>query len=267
MLTPRRLSSVYAANTAGAIAGALLAGFVFVPAFGLQTTLRIAALASVSIGAIVLFASKQRIVALATGAVVAAGVFTLASWDPALLSSGAYRFAPAFAAGSAVSARCRRARGDADRRRSAVLRRRLVGHGRGAAAGWDDVAGDRREARCVERRGHADAEAARASAAAASRGSRGARWCSGSAAASRPAPRSRIPSPRSTSSKSRPASSTRRITSDPRIATRSPIRARDCWWPTGDRICGSRRRPTTSSSRSRRIRGWRASRRCSRASS
>jgi predicted membrane-bound spermidine synthase/tetratricopeptide (TPR) repeat protein len=94
-LTPLRLSSVYAANTAGAIAGALLAGFVFVPAFGLQATLRISALAIVSIGALVLFASKQRIVALASGIVLAAGVFTLASWDPALLSSGAYRFAPA----------------------------------------------------------------------------------------------------------------------------------------------------------------------------
>lgn len=97
LLTPLRLSSVYAANTVGAIAGALLAGFVLVPAFGLETTLRITALAIVSIGAIVLFFSKQRIVALAAGAVVAAGVFALGSWDPALLSSGAYRYAPAIA--------------------------------------------------------------------------------------------------------------------------------------------------------------------------
>lgn len=97
LLTPLRLSSVYAANTAGAIAGALLAGFVFVPAFGLQMTLRITALAIVAIGALVLFFSKQRFAALAAGVVVAAGVFAMASWEPALLSSGAYRFAPAIA--------------------------------------------------------------------------------------------------------------------------------------------------------------------------
>jgi tetratricopeptide (TPR) repeat protein len=114
-LTPLRLSSVYAANTAGAIAGALLAGFVFVPAFGLQATLRWSAVLAVSIGTVVLLAaaaaaprgassasrataavaSRRGAAALIAGAVVAAGVFTLAAWDPALLSSGAYRFAPA----------------------------------------------------------------------------------------------------------------------------------------------------------------------------
>jgi spermidine synthase len=118
MLTPLRLSFVYAANTVGAIAGALLAGFVFVPAFGLQTTLRWSALLSVSIGSVVLlagaglsrqtaFASRvfaavasiRGVAALTASAVVAAGVFTLASWDPALMSSGAYRFAPAIASG------------------------------------------------------------------------------------------------------------------------------------------------------------------------
>jgi spermidine synthase len=124
MLTPLRLSSVYAANTAGAIAGALLAGFVFVPAFGLQMTLRWSAVLSVLIGAVVLLAattgagqsrttglvssasaaiaSIRGLAALTTGIVVAAGVFTLASWDPALLSSGAYRFAPALAPGVGV---------------------------------------------------------------------------------------------------------------------------------------------------------------------
>jgi spermidine synthase len=108
MLTPLRLSSVYAANTAGAIAGALLAGFVFVPMFGLQTTLRWSAVLIVLVGtvvwltafassAIAAVASIRGGAALAAGAIVAAAVFTLASWDPALLSSGAYRFAPAIA--------------------------------------------------------------------------------------------------------------------------------------------------------------------------
>jgi spermidine synthase len=122
MLTPLRLSSVYAANTTGAIAGALLAGFVFVPMFGLQTTLRWSAVLIVLIGtvvwlaaatggrpsrrstfvssAIAAVASIRGVAALAAGAIVAAAVFTLASWDPALLSSGAYRFAPAIASGA-----------------------------------------------------------------------------------------------------------------------------------------------------------------------
>jgi spermidine synthase len=125
MLTPLRLSWVYAANTAGAIAGALLAGFVFVPAFGLQATLRWSALFIVSIGTVVLLAgvgrsreaafasraiaavaSTRGVAALIAGAAVAAGVFTIASWDPALLSSGAYRFAstPALASGGGASA-------------------------------------------------------------------------------------------------------------------------------------------------------------------
>ena len=38
-----RFSTVYAINTVGAVAGSLLAGFVFIPRLGLQTTLGVSA--------------------------------------------------------------------------------------------------------------------------------------------------------------------------------------------------------------------------------
>jgi spermidine synthase len=99
-LTSTRLSWTYAANTTGAIAGALMAGFVLIPIVGLQTTLQLGALASVGVSLLVLLTLataswRGRAVAAGVAVLVGAGVLTRGVWDPALLSSGAYRFAPA----------------------------------------------------------------------------------------------------------------------------------------------------------------------------
>jgi spermidine synthase len=89
---------VYTANTAGAIAGALVAGFVLIPTVGLQFTLQAAAICGALGGAGCLAAALRRpervvwpaIVAVAALAVIA----TLPSWDREMLSSGAYKYAP-----------------------------------------------------------------------------------------------------------------------------------------------------------------------------
>jgi spermidine synthase len=87
---------VYAANTVGAIAGALLAGFALVPRLGLETTFRATAIAGV-LGAIACFAiARRRPVLVPAAAAVAAlaAILLLPPWDHQLLASGAYKYAP-----------------------------------------------------------------------------------------------------------------------------------------------------------------------------
>jgi spermidine synthase len=93
------LGLIYAINTTGAIAGALLAGFVFIPLAGLHGSLRIVTVVG-AIGAMALLVlgrtrGPARLTAgvLAT-LVLALGVF-LPEWDRLLLSSGAYKYAAA----------------------------------------------------------------------------------------------------------------------------------------------------------------------------
>lgn len=97
---PRAAATVYSANTAGAIAGALAGSFILVPVAGLQTSLQL-----VSIGAVVAGALVARRAAVF---LVAAGVLAFALWTPewnhARLANGAYRFAPAQAAGDIATA-------------------------------------------------------------------------------------------------------------------------------------------------------------------
>ncbi len=88
------LGVIYAVNTAGAIAGALLAGFLFIPMAGLHGTIRLVAIVG-GAGALAVLAAGRgaRLVpgALAL-AVIALGVM-LPPWDRLLLSSGAYKYA------------------------------------------------------------------------------------------------------------------------------------------------------------------------------
>ena len=130
----RDAARVYACNTLGAIAGALAAGFVLLPALGLQATFRVASIVGVVAGAAVwmvsevrnggpdrlrkgysgspkLHAKPKRAALRATGTVartvlagvavvvVAAGVFAWPAWDRELLASGAYKYAPYMSAG------------------------------------------------------------------------------------------------------------------------------------------------------------------------
>jgi spermidine synthase len=94
---------VYAANTAAAIAGALVGGFVLVPRLGLRATIRDAAAATAIGGALALAAAiaaggRSRraagTLAAAVGVPAVAAILLLPAWDRALLASGAYKYAP-----------------------------------------------------------------------------------------------------------------------------------------------------------------------------
>lgn len=93
-----RFGSIYAINTLGAVSGSLMAGFVFIPSFGLQTTLRVvsgcliaAALSVVVWGAL---ATTARVAGLMASAIAAAVLFFSPPWDRELLASGVYMYAP-----------------------------------------------------------------------------------------------------------------------------------------------------------------------------
>jgi spermidine synthase len=91
------LGLIYAVNTAGAIAGAVLTGFVFIPALGLHGTLRLVTAVG-GAGAIILAllsraGGRGRIGAVALATTVIAFAVMLPPWDRLLLSSGAYKYA------------------------------------------------------------------------------------------------------------------------------------------------------------------------------
>ena len=98
----RDTARVYTANTCGAIAGSLSAGFLLVPYFGLRATLHGVAIAGVLAGAMCLAISladarSGRLKAVVTASTVAlastALILLLPQWDRRLLSSGAYLYA------------------------------------------------------------------------------------------------------------------------------------------------------------------------------
>ena len=113
------VARVYTANTLGAIAGALAAGFVFVPAVGLRATFQTAAILAALCGALCLGTALRsrrwhgsgtkdgrgtrdqgpstivRLLAPAIVGVAAVSTIVLMpSWDRNLLASGAYKYAP-----------------------------------------------------------------------------------------------------------------------------------------------------------------------------
>ena len=91
------LGLIYAVNTIGAIAGSLAAGFVMIPRLGLYDSLRVvgvgAAVAMLVIAWQARLRGRARLAAVAACVVAAAASAALRSWSPALLSSGAYRYA------------------------------------------------------------------------------------------------------------------------------------------------------------------------------
>ncbi len=89
---------VYAVNTLGAVLGSLAAGFILIPAFGLETTLKIVSACLIAAALLVLFVavlSKAARVGgiLASGAAALMMLFT-PTWDRELLASGIYMYAP-----------------------------------------------------------------------------------------------------------------------------------------------------------------------------
>jgi spermidine synthase len=108
---PRTAGLIYAANTAGAIAGALAGSFVLVPWLGLQRSLQLASSIAVVAGLAAAWrlapnmAGSRRPVTVAAAALA---TLTLAAlmpvWNHARLANGAYRLAPALAGGDIETA-------------------------------------------------------------------------------------------------------------------------------------------------------------------
>lgn len=102
--TARGVAVLYALNTCGAIAGALLGSFVLIPAAGLQGSIRIGAGLLLAAGwAVVRIGAKPpRRGALAFSAIAAAmavAALMMPPWNAARLANGGYRYAEALAAG------------------------------------------------------------------------------------------------------------------------------------------------------------------------
>lgn len=93
-----RFGLVYAANTAGSVAGSLAAGFLTIPLLGLQATLQIACGGLLLAAALVVVGgglTDRARTAVGTAAVAALTVVVTAPpWDKALMASGAYLYAP-----------------------------------------------------------------------------------------------------------------------------------------------------------------------------
>jgi spermidine synthase len=95
---PGRFGIVYAINTIGSVVGSLAAGFLFIPAFGIQPTLWIVS-GSLIVCVLVLIGSgaltgASRLVGFATVAIAVLLVVTSPPWDRELLASGVYMYAP-----------------------------------------------------------------------------------------------------------------------------------------------------------------------------
>ena len=110
----RDAARVYTANTIGAIAGALTAGFALVPVFGLRLTFQTAAITGALGGAACLATALREVrssksevrsqnderrtanVAMPAAVAIAsvALILVLPGWDRELLASGAYKYAP-----------------------------------------------------------------------------------------------------------------------------------------------------------------------------
>jgi len=91
-----QLGLIYAINTLGAILGSLLAGFVLVPMIGLHLTIRlVSAIGTIMAIAILVLSShtRSRMAGFALAGVVLIAIAIVPQWDPALLSSGAYKYA------------------------------------------------------------------------------------------------------------------------------------------------------------------------------
>lgn len=94
----QQIGHVYAANTAGAIAGSLLAGFLLIPLVGTERTFRAGVGLNLLIGLLALLISRPRRWWNWMGsglllAVALLGYELSPRWDPEILSAGAYKYA------------------------------------------------------------------------------------------------------------------------------------------------------------------------------
>ncbi len=107
---PRDVSIVYATNTLGAIAGAIAASFLLIPTFGIQTSVRLAAILAAVTGVAVAVARpaavgwRTRIAVMLAGAATVAVAMMAPEWNVARLANGGYRYASILAAGDLQAA-------------------------------------------------------------------------------------------------------------------------------------------------------------------
>ena len=95
--TAAAAARLYAVNTTGAILGSLLAGFALIPAIGLRGTLLVGGGVACAAGTAIMLGAAGPRRRLAAAAIAVASVVSLAAaprWNDALLSSGAYKYAP-----------------------------------------------------------------------------------------------------------------------------------------------------------------------------
>jgi spermidine synthase len=100
---PATVGSAYAVNTLAAVAGSLGAGFLAVPALGLERTLTIVCALLAAGAAVAVWRSRTsialRLAAAAPIAIALAILLAHEPWDRELLASGAYKYASAIAPG------------------------------------------------------------------------------------------------------------------------------------------------------------------------
>lgn len=92
-----RVGLIYAVNTAGAVSGSIAAGFVTIPIAGLQTTLQLACaclIAAALAVAVAALTARGRLAALAASSLAVLTLAVSPPWDRALMTSGAYLYAP-----------------------------------------------------------------------------------------------------------------------------------------------------------------------------
>ena len=99
----RAVGSAYGVNTAGSVLGAFAGGFVLIPTLGLQRSLLGLALVSCTLAAVLVWRSawgtrraRGVAVVILVGMPLAA-LTALPRWDPRLMNSGAYVYAPDYA--------------------------------------------------------------------------------------------------------------------------------------------------------------------------
>ncbi len=87
------IGAIYAFNTLGGILGSLVAGFLLIPYIGTQYALTVAAFVN-GLAAIVLASPPLKWSPIAAVVVLGIATIFIPRWDPELMSSGAYKYAP-----------------------------------------------------------------------------------------------------------------------------------------------------------------------------
>jgi spermidine synthase len=91
------VSAIYAFNTVGGIVGSLAGGFFLIPYIGSQWSLIVAAAIN-AMAAILLAPPPIRWTPALAGVLIVPAVIVMPRWNPEVMSSGAYKYAPYYAA-------------------------------------------------------------------------------------------------------------------------------------------------------------------------